>query len=199
MPVIEAFATPIQLTEHPQSAAFHQRLTAGMKELAACTPSSDDFRAHRGGFYTDGDLFENPSDDVKVVMRLIQQGLEDYYEALGVKASVTQTGIQGWAALTTVGDYQTPHLHAGATISGVYYAHVPDTLEEPEGAIDFITPVDVQESTFLKGYSKSYCRVVPKSGSLLIFPSYLRHFTHPIRSGGDRLAIVFNAFTKQGR
>ena len=47
--------------------------------------------------------------------------------------------------------------------------------------------------TFLKGFSKTYCRVRPRPGDLLIFPAYLKHIVHPFFGDGERIAVVFNA------
>ena len=47
--------------------------------------------------------------------------------------------------------------------------------------------------TFLKGFSKTYCRIQPHAGDLLIFPAYLKHIVHPFFGDGERIAVVFNA------
>ena len=75
---------------------------------------------------------------------------------------------------------------------------VPE-LEEPQGCIDILSPLEQQEMTFIKGYSKSHCRVCPKPGDLLIFPAYCKHFVHPFQGEGERLCVVFNAVVHQQR
>ena len=128
--------------------------------------------------------------------KVIRTGLGSYFRDLGVSQTVTNVTLQGWVALTRKGDYQTPDIHRGANIRGVYYVAMAN-CEPPAGCIDCITPIDVQEATFLRGLSRSHCRVVPRSGSLVIFPSYLRHFTHPFKTEDERLCVVFNAFVEQ--
>ena len=134
---------------------------------------------------------------VRDVQNLFKRSLEDYLRELDVLQTLKQLQLQGWVALTRSKDYQTPHVHAGSTISGVYYVQFPK-VEEPAGCIEFITPIDAQEMTFLKKHSRSYCRIMPKAGLMTLFPSYLRHFTHPFESDVERISIVCNAFIVQG-
>ena len=35
--------------------------------------------------------------------------------------------------------------------------------------------------------------VVPQSGDVVVFPSYLRHAVFPYRGGGERISVAFNA------
>ncbi|NER03047.1 MAG: hypothetical protein F6K17_10635 [Okeania sp. SIO3C4] len=98
-----------------------------------------------------------------------------------------------WVALTRSGDYQRPHVHTGATISCVYYVTIPD-CPSPQGRIDFITPIDVQEMTFLPNFSYGRITFDPQPGGLLIFPSYLRHYTQPFYGDGDRICVVSNVY-----
>ncbi len=192
------FSTPIYLDENAGGADLNRRLQARIGTMAASDTSDDAFRAHQGGYYSAGTFFESKTPEVEEVVRLVRTGLDRYLDDLGVAATVSRTRLQGWVAHTRASDYQTPHLHAGSTVSGVYYVTVPER-PEPEGCIDFITPLDAQECTFLKGRARSHCRVIPKPGSLLIFPSYLRHYTHPFQGEGTRICVVFNALIEQNR
>jgi len=194
--VNQVFATPIYYDPAAAPTALNETLTATIRALAASQPSDDAFRAHRGGFYSPGTFFESDLPGVAGAKAVVRTGLEAFLRELGVAASVERIEVQSWVALTRAGDYQTPHVHAGAMLSGVYYCAVPDE-PEPAGCIDFITPIDVQEMTFLKGLSRSYCRVRPEPGALVIFPAYLRHFTHPFDGDGERVCVVFNAVAVQ--
>ena len=35
--------------------------------------------------------------------------------------------------------------------------------------------------------------VVPQSGDVVVFPSYLRHAVFPYRGSGERISVAFNA------
>ena len=196
MATTNVFPTPIFYDESAGDEKLNRDLAELIRSRADSEQSDDKFRAHQGGYYSTGEFFNDPAPCVKSVTKVIRTGLGSYFRDIGVSQTVTNVTLQGWVALTRKGDYQTPHIHRGANISGVYYVAMANG-EPPAGCIDFITPIDVQEATFLRGLSRSHCRVVPRSGSLVIFPSYLRHFTHPFKTEDERICVVFNAFVEQ--
>jgi uncharacterized protein (TIGR02466 family) len=196
MATTQVFSTPIYFDERAGNNELNSELATLIRKRAASEVSDDAFRAHQGGYYSDGEFFKNQVPCIKEVAGVIRGGLNHYFKDIGVADSIANVALQGWVALTRAGDYQTPHIHRGANISGVYYVNM-SSCEPPQGCIDFITPIDVQEATFLYGLARSHCRVVPRSGSLVIFPSYLRHFTHPFKSDDERICVVFNAFVEQ--
>jgi uncharacterized protein (TIGR02466 family) len=194
--ITHAFTTPLYVRNYGGLDGLNKTLSKTATQLASENESSDNNRAHQGGFYTDGTFFEADLPGAKEVRELFSRSVQEYIKELGVENTIQSVVLQGWIALTTTDDYQTPHVHRGATLSAVYYVECPD-LPEPQGCIDFITPIDVQEMTFLRHLSQSYCRVKPQPGLLTIFPSYLRHFTHPLKTNATRLCIVCNAFVTQ--
>lgn len=192
--LIQAFATPIFLRKGAGSDALSARLAQTVRRLAAEHPSDDAHRAHQGGFYTKGDFFEMEAlPGVAEMRQVAAKASVDYIrQSTGRTDLPSRIQIISWAALTRAQDYQTPHVHAGATFSGVYYAEAPPR-PEPQGCIDFLTPIDLKEMTFLKGDSNTFCRVAPEKGDLVIFPAYLKHYTHPFFDDDERIVIVFNA------
>src|SRR5262249_20186730 len=149
-------------------APLNETLAGTVRQLAANNPSSDAFRAHRGGYYSDGSFLDSGLPGVDGVRTVIATALDAYFKALGIAHTIVRSELEGWVALTRPGDYQTPHVHADSMLSGVYYCVMPGA-PEPEGCIDFITPVDAQEMSFLRGLPLSYCRVRPSEGALVLF------------------------------
>lgn len=196
MTTTNVFSTPIYYDQNAGDDKLNGDLSELIRSKAGAEQSDDTFRAHQGGYYSTGEFFNHSAPCVKSVTKVIRTGLDNYFSDVGVNETVTNVALQGWVALTRAGDYQTPHIHRGANISGVYYVAMAN-CEPPAGCIDFITPIDAQEATFLYGVSRSHCRVIPTAGALVIFPSYLRHFTHPFQTEDERICVVFNAFVKQ--
>lgn len=197
--MLQAFATPIFLRKRAGNDALNATLASTVGKLAAETPSDDAKRAHQGGFYTKGDFFDMEQlPGVAEMRKIAAKATVDYIRRVTDKQDLPpRIQIISWAAITRARDYQTPHIHAGATISGVYYAVAPPR-PEPEGCIDFLTPVDGKELSFLKSDANTFVRVAPEPGDLVLFPAYLKHYTHPFFDDGDRVVIVFNAIVSHG-
>ena len=193
-PVTQSFATPIYYQIHEDVEELNSRLTSSIRDLAKHNKSNDDFRAHHGGFYSKDPFFSSSADGAAEVGALIRKSFLFYLYSLNinVKKSIDTIRFESWVGLTRSGDYQTPHVHRGAAVSGVYYVKVPD-CPKPQGCIDFISPLNSQEMSFLLDVSHSHVSVSPKAGSVVIFPYYLRHFTHPFEGDEDRICVVFNA------
>ncbi|MFK5950296.1 MAG: TIGR02466 family protein [Methylococcales bacterium] len=196
--VISLFATPISYRVYENNTDLNRQLAQNIRKDVANYDSDDNMRAHQGGYYSRGGFFAANTDCTRKLASLVQQNIRQYLgEVVSVEyADLANFKLQTWVGVTRRGDYQTPHVHAGANISGVYYVTVPD-CPEPQGNIEFITPVDAQEMSFLREVSHSKATIKPRAGGLLIFPSYLRHYTHPFDSDEDRICVVFNVFINQ--
>lgn len=196
---IAAFSTPIFLRRCLDTADLNRTLAETIRKMAHSQQTDDSFRSHQGGFYSDDSFFRTKLPGTERVERLVKHAVTDYIRKLeGPNTSMLRVDLSAWVALTRAGDYQAPHVHAGATLSGIYYVEVPD-VPEPQGCIDLLSPLEQQEMSFLKWYSKTHCRVCPKVGDLLIFPAYCKHFVHPFTGTADRIAVVFNATVYQQR
>ena len=196
---IAAFATPIFLRHFGDTAELNHTLAETVRQMAHSERSSDRFRSHQGGFYSEDSFFQTKLPGAERLERLVQHAVSDYVRQLeGPNAPKLRLDLSAWVALTRAGDYQAPHVHGGATLSGIYYVEVPN-VPEPQGCIDLLSPLEQQEMSFLKRYSKTHCRVCPRAGDLLIFPAYCKHFVHPFAGEQERIAVVFNATVYQQR
>ena len=98
-----------------------------------------------------------------------------------------------WATIYPRGAWVPEHIHSTFTISGVFYVKAPEDC----GEIGFKDPGWVAkvacnngESTFpIDGTRK---RIEPRTGDLLLFPSWLPHYTEPNKSEEDRIIVSFN-------
>jgi len=98
-----------------------------------------------------------------------------------------------WANVYKNRDYQEFHVHAGNTISVVYYLTVP----EGSGDIVWKSPIepDMLPIKGIKDYNElSYktCYYSPKPGDLIIFRSYLSHMVKQGTNDAERISIAFN-------
>jgi len=99
-----------------------------------------------------------------------------------------------WANVNRRGQYNTLHLHPGATWSSVYYVDAGEAApEQPQsGAISFVNPLLAAAHGFFPRMSPPQLTVNPVAGQTLLFPSYLQHFVHPYWGGRPRISVAIN-------
>jgi hypothetical protein len=112
---------------------------------------------------------------------------------IGVISQATNGGdqvlqVRGWANIMRRSDrsHDAPHSHLPYHWSAVYYPLVP-ALKEREGNIIFFDSKEV--------YAKSKpLTISPRTGMLIMFPSWLRHTAFPLsEASGDRISVSLNA------
>ncbi|MEH6593502.1 MAG: putative 2OG-Fe(II) oxygenase [Halioglobus sp.] len=192
MKLINAFSTPIALLRCPQASSINNKLHDIIKAMSQDQPSDDQGRAHVGGWYSRGGFLSRDEPEVGTLAAFFQRSVEGYLaEAVSEEfAQIRKLNFHTWAALTQPKEYQPPHVHAKSHLSGVYYVNVPQ-VAKPQGTLELMTPVGEQELAFFAQVSPTKINVQPSAGDLVIFPSYLRHYTHPFFEGADRSLVVF--------
>jgi uncharacterized protein (TIGR02466 family) len=107
-----------------------------------------------------------------------------------------ELSLFGWANLFTRGVYFNPHIHPDAAWSGVYYIDAGDSGGDAGGALMFGDPragagMVLGDSNRFDSASSAEHR--PRTGELLIFPSWLLHWVTPYQSDRPRISVSFNA------
>ena len=108
-----------------------------------------------------------------------------------------QWSVQGWANVSGPGALNKAHVHGGAFWSAVYYVCVPESksgslvLHDPRmPALRMYAP-----SLRFKGAGQEQvARLQPKSGMIVMFPSWLSHGVDPWEGEGERISIALNVF-----
>ena len=192
MNIINAFPTPIALLRCPQASSINEPLHKIIKAMSEEQPSDDQGRAHVGGWYSRGGFLARDEPEIATLATFFKRSVIDYLTEVVSEEFVQsrKLNFHTWVALTQQKEYQPPHVHAKSQISGVYYVNVPQA-PKPQGALELITPVGEQELGFFAQISATSMNVQPSAGDLVIFPSYLRHYTHPFFTGTDRSLVVF--------
>ncbi len=113
-------------------------------------------------------------------------------------------GLNAWGMIYSKGGYATAHTHPNCHMSGVYYVDDGHADEITMATGVRITPgdlefVDTRGSCGLAvpdlNMQPSF-RLTPKSGTMLVFPSWFPHFTHPVAEE-ERISIACNATVKE--
>ena len=104
-----------------------------------------------------------------------------------------------WIVSQYAGEYNPYHHHSG-DFSAVVYLKIPPNMQEEldkefkdhyptNGLIEFMfgENQDMRSDTI---------KFKPEVGTMLMFPSYLKHFVYPFYSEGERRSMSFNAHLK---
>ena len=109
-----------------------------------------------------------------------------------VAAPPTDSRLQSWGVKMWSQGYQVPHVHYKAWLSGVYYAQLPQAVEDPtadhEGWIQFGQAPD----HFYSRSTPPIRLIKPAEGMMITFPSYYWHRTLAFTSEQERISIAFD-------
>lgn len=97
-----------------------------------------------------------------------------------------------WATLAAQSGYIDTHIHEDSWLSGAYYVELPAAIDADDstgaGWIEFGRPW----AGLPQWPEHALRRVLPRVGTLLLFPSYLFHRTLPYTGPGERISISFD-------
>jgi uncharacterized protein (TIGR02466 family) len=99
-----------------------------------------------------------------------------------------------WINILNQGGIHSGHIHPHAVISGTYYVTVPDRasaikFEDPRLPLMMAAPPRHEKA---RTHNRSFVTLAPKSGTLLLWESWLRHEVPMNRGRGERISISFN-------
>lgn len=105
--------------------------------------------------------------------------------------SLESCNITCWGMIMRTGGSSAVHCHPHCNVSGVLWIKVPPELKSPEGDFVFIDPrpralLD-KNTLFPEKYS-----IFPKTGSGIVFPSWMDHYVEPHHCEGERVSIAWN-------
>ena len=184
--------------------AFNEALAAAVREAPSLVWEPPN-RVTRNGAVTQ-DMLAAPSPPIRSLERALRAAIDRYRETLTPEeASPFLSRIPRRYRLTliasilTAGGRHPPHVHEGAWLSGVYYVAVPDHIDAGDGDgsgggrggwLEFGRPDhDLPAGSAFRCISHP-----PRTGTALLFPSYVFHGTIPFEEPGERIGIAFDAY-----
>ena len=123
---------------------------------------------------------------------LITEKANLIHKELGLTEFHKQKILRMWANENNNGAIDQPHIHTRSMFSGVYYPKAEDGC----GELTFMTPITSLDYVINRDYvakrtdftSGELC-LQPKTGMLVMFPSWLMHYVRP--SPTQRISIAF--------
>lgn len=134
----------------------------------------------------------------------IDKAIDDYSKNSGINYELNWE-LQGWGNVNMKGDYHNLHNHPHSWLSGTYYINVPDQSEAEifrndlnPASISFFDPRPQANMNSIKNDKQvdPEYRVLPNSGDLFIWPSFIHHLVHPNMSEAPRISLSFNVMVE---
>lgn len=129
--------------------------------------------------------------ECKKLYEVFQDCVDDYSKNIGIRTSYIS---DSWMNILTKGGSVGVHRHYDSVISAAFYPYV-----EPNSAnLIFVSPLEgfrmidahASNSDFGK-YTSNVFAVEPKTGMLVLFPSWIQHYV-PTNKSNLRVTLSFN-------
>lgn len=171
-----------------QAPELDRAIRALVLERSRTVPSVP--RGERVGWQSGNDFFQW-SAETGALGKLVADAVMGAHDT-----ELAEVSLFGWANLFTRGVYFNPHIHPDAAWSGVYYVDAGDSGGDAGGALMFGDPragagMVLGDSNRFDSASSAEHR--PRTGELLIFPSWLLHWVTPYQSDRPRISVSFNS------
>ncbi len=154
-------------------------------------------RSNEGGWHSQEDFLLWGGQAVAHLQQRMMYGFQELTKAMtGGTLYNGRAILNAWVNVNRDGDYNSVHTHPGCVWSGVYYVEAGDPVHEKyskSGVIEFVDPRAGAEMMAAPGlpFAQNITKR-PKTGDMIMFPSWLKHFVHPYRGTGERISIAFN-------
>lgn len=174
-----------------QESSLGRELTEEEKSILMNTPS----RENEGNLSSKNNyLLEIP--ELATLKAEFMTAVENYMNTIvcagpNVNAYITQS----WTNYTTENQYHHTHNHKNSYLSGVFYVEAVDGVDRITFYSNRDSQFDVHPIELNMFNSLSWWYPV-KTGSLLIFPSYLYHSVQKKNQSNTRVSLAFNTFLK---
>ena len=193
--VTEAFPTLIGRVRVPDAESMNLELQQLILTEERSHPSLG--RSNIGGWHSRADLLLRSEPSIAALTTWLTWAVGRMIDAsAGAQKFKGTLSLSAWATVCRSGAYHAPHSHPDSAWSGVYYVDAGTrNADRPfSGMLEFLDPRAGIEAVTAPGdpYGEPL-RVVPETGLLAIFPSWLYHWVHPYEGQTPRIAVSFNA------
>lgn len=197
---VERFVRPYDLPPPPGFASIEE-FNAALRPVIEARHAQ---RHHpldqslRFGTQTSRGLLDDDEPLIVAFRHALEGPIADYQAAIGhdgrhplLARNVAPARLVGcWSIRLRRGGHHVNHIHPEGWISSAYYLAVPPEVEDPVARSGWIK---FGEPRFPMPGGDPLRFVQPRTGQLVLFPSYLWHGTTPILGDEPRMTIAFDA------
>jgi len=151
------------------------------------------------GYQTSGNLFDIKNDLTTEIQKAIRFEIEKYRinfknseEGL-MKKWPTEYSLYGWLIIMKSGGELQPHIHSQGWLSGSIYINIPPKSKAESGNL-VVSLGEEQDAIDTRINEKKTINVV--TGSMVLFPASLMHYTIPFESEEERIVLAFDVKEK---
>lgn len=120
------------------------------------------------------------------------------YKSMGLSENTKLDILRAWTNIDNTMPIDTPHIHPDATFSGVYYVKGTGEIENgslvlhsPVAALQHcINPTIISSNNYFNCFAHT---IPPKTGRLVLFPSWIMHNVQKNYTQEERISIAFDA------
>ena len=152
------------------------------------------------GNQTSGNIFDIRNEATKEIQDIIRFEVEEYKRRFKdsdegfIKKMPAEYSLHGWFISMKSGGNLKPHIHTEAWLSGSIYINVPRKLKVNSGNLGVAIGKD-SDTTNKSRNEKKIIDVV--TGSMVLFPASLMHYTIPFESEEERIVLAFDVKEKR--
>jgi uncharacterized protein (TIGR02466 family) len=143
--------------------------------------------------------FDYITNDIKPLIDIVSDKMNELHKIFGCSDLYQQKVSEAWINLNECKNTAHPHQHIGNFFSAVYYVKSNPT----SGVLNFLSSDTAKQYaidyfkhppviTNWNNYNMTHQWVYPKSGLLVIFPSWVNHYVDVRDDKEDRISIAFN-------
>lgn len=199
---MDLFTTPLLRVPVPDAERLNRELMAAIRARRESHPQNE-ARSSHGGWHSDSDMLvwggEAAATLIRIAVNAASQHMIDVYPP-GQRRF--RWAFDMWANIHGPGDSIQFHCHPGAFWSAVYYPDVGSAAEPGMGGeIVFedprypMTESNVPYLMFKTAdglIQRSQAQFTPEAGTMIMFPSWLRHAVRPHSGTRERVSIAMN-------
>ncbi len=151
------------------------------------------------GYRNYGNLFNIEPDETGEIQKVLRFEIEKYLAYFNrseeglIKKWPNDYSLYGWLVSMRSGGEIHPHIHDQAWLSGSAYINVPPKTNADDGnlVVSLGRENDAKDNRL---NDKNIINIV--SGSLVLFPASLTHYTIPFKSEEERIVLAFDVIPK---
>jgi uncharacterized protein (TIGR02466 family) len=144
-----------------------------------------------GGWQSNDYSIDHP--ELSQVGSKIKQKISNLLPKIGFNNNFTITNC--WININEKDHFNIPHTHGFSTLAGVFYISAPTNggrliLRNPVTAHDFC--INKKTVATWNEFNSSTWEIEPEVNKLVIWPSWIDHYTLPNMSNEHRISLAFN-------